>query len=583
LQRGAIGDEFLHAHRLTMGLHGGSAFAVLPRMNQAIACLGLAALAVCQEPAKPPLPATKLPVREVTVFKDGHAYVVRDIALPADANGRIVLDELPQPVLGTFWPYASDGARLIAAKASREKVENEAAAIDLRQIARANVGKDVVVMTQNQERLDGKLLSVPSRSGDGAAGQDGDILVLQTQAGTRVLPFTQVRDLEVRGTFVGTVRSEQLKERLELRVAGGGKDARVGVMYVQKGMRWIPAYRLDLDGNGKAAVAFEATLVNDLIDLEAATVNFVVGVPKFAFEGLIDPISLQQEIAEVAAMASARGRIDFRNALSNSLMTQSAAVESGNEPEPTVGEGATNEDLFVFSVRDVTLKKGERLVLPIRTFELAYTDVYKLDIPFAPPGEVRQQWQSPQLLELARQLAAPKAMHVLRLVNSSDAPLTTAPALVLAGGRVLAQARMTYTSRGREVDVEINPAIDIRVDSVDREAGRDPGPIRRGDDDYSRIDMATAIKLWNGKAEPVQLEVTRRALGIAVGAGQGGKQEQLGLVAAWQQGEQPAWWGWWSWPYWWFEQNGFAEFRWNLTLEPGKAQQLDAQWHYFWR
>ena len=35
--------------------------------------------------------------------------------------------------------------------------------------------------------------------------------------------------------------------------------------------------------------------------------------------------------------------------------------------------------------------------------------------------------------------------------------------LVLAGGRPLAQSRVTCTSKGREVDIEVNTAIDVRV------------------------------------------------------------------------------------------------------------------------
>ncbi len=535
-----------------------------------------------QAPAAPvALPAGKLPVREVTVFKDGHAYLVREAPLPADAGGTFVLDELPAPLLGTFWPFASDGARLVSAKAGREQVTSEVAAMDMRQIARANVGKNVLVVTHDKERLEGKLLGVPSRQPSPGASE-GELLLLQTSSGTRALVLGHVRELEVRGDYTGTIAHEEQKERLVLTVAGGGAGAKVGVMYVQQGMRWIPAYRIDIDGAGKARVQFEATLVNDLVDLDRAAVNLVVGVPKFEFEGLVDPISLQNEMAQVAH--ASRDRHDFRNALSNSLRTQSAAFQQQEqEPGPAVAEGEATEDLFVFSVRDVTLRKGERLVLPIASFELTYKDVYRLDVPFAPPMEVRQGLQSERVIELARQMAAPKARHVLRLKNGNEMPLTTAPALVLANGRVLAQSRLFYTSKGREIDLEINAAIDIRVETAEHEVQRDPGPIRLGSDNYGRVEVAGAITLWNGKTQPAVLEVTRKVLGLADKVGQGGSQKQLDLLQAWHGGPQPGWWGWWSWPHWWFVHNGFGEFRWQLELAPGATTKLDASWHYFWR
>ena len=536
-------------------------------------------------PAPAPVAATKLPVREVTAFKDGHAFVVREAPLPADANGTVVLDELPAPLFGTFWPFATDGARLVSAKAGRERVASDVVAMDFRQIARANAGKDATILTADKERLDGKLLGVPSRQ-EGPSPADGDLLLLRTANGTRALPLAHIRELEVRGEFTGTVRHEEQKERLTLQIAGGGAGSKVGVMYVQRGLRWIPAYKLELDGKGRASVQFEATLVNDLVDLERATVHLVIGVPKFTFEGHVDPISLQQAAAQVDAQV--REQIRMRgDYLSNSLMTQTAGFrreqQEAQEPQPEVEGGASAEDLFVFTVRDVTLRKGERLVLPIATSTLAYRDVYRLDVSFGPPQEVRQNLQSEQVLQLARMMEAPKARHVLRLTNGSDAPLTTAPALVLANGRVLAQAHLLYTPRGAETDLEINVAIDVRVETEEHEVGRELDALRVGNDRYGRVAVAGTIELTNRKSAPIEVEVTRRALGIAGDVGQDGTKRQLDLAQAWRGVPLPAWWGWWSWPYWWFQHNGVAEFRWTVPLAPGATTKLDASWHYFWR
>src|SRR5262245_59938352 len=51
----------------------------------------------CLAAQVPALEATKLPVREVTVFKDGHAYLIRDTALP-EGTAQVVIEELPAPV-----------------------------------------------------------------------------------------------------------------------------------------------------------------------------------------------------------------------------------------------------------------------------------------------------------------------------------------------------------------------------------------------------------------------------------------------------------------------------------------------------
>lgn len=553
---------------------------VEPAMNKrSLVVWSFAPLLLAQDPGA--VPAASLPVREVTTFKDGHAYVIREAPLPAGTT--LVVDELPAPVLGTFWPFATDGARLLSAKAGTDTVTAQKTALDLRQIATANVGKDVVVtvvVEQQKERVEGRLVAVPARTGDGAV--EGDLMLVATATGTRALPFPQVRDLEVRGDFAAALPVEEKRHRLTLTFAGGGAGSKIGVMYVQQGLRWIPAYRVDIDGAGKAKVQMEATLVNDLVDLDRATVHMVVGVPQFAFAGLRDPISLQQEVAQVAANVFDNSRVS--NLMSNAITTQIANYGGRVAPEPAPAvEGAeANEDLFVFTVRDVTLKKGERLVLPIAAFELPYRDVYTLLVPFAPPMEVRQGLQGNQVVELARELAAPKAMHVLRLQNAGQAPLTTAPALVLANGRVLAQARMRYAPVGAATDLEINAAIDIAVKSQENETKREDN-IKRIDGTYGRIDMAGAIELTNHKKTAVEIEVRRRVLGLVDGVGQEGSKVQLDLVGLWNDVDRPAWWGWWGWPHWWFRWNGFGEFRWTVRLDAGAATKVDASWHYFWR
>jgi hypothetical protein len=47
-------------------------------------------------------------VNEVTLFKDGHAFVLQSGRVATNEAGDVTLDQLPSPVLGTFWPYAAD-------------------------------------------------------------------------------------------------------------------------------------------------------------------------------------------------------------------------------------------------------------------------------------------------------------------------------------------------------------------------------------------------------------------------------------------------------------------------------------------
>ena len=100
-------------------------------------------------------------------------------------------------------------------------------------------------------------------------------------------------------------------------------------MYLQKGFRWIPGYQVTLDGNGKAAIKLQATLLNELADLDDVTANLVIGVPSFAFKDTLDPIALQQTAAQLSPYFQQGDRMQM---LSNAIVTQSGADAGRNAP-----------------------------------------------------------------------------------------------------------------------------------------------------------------------------------------------------------------------------------------------------------
>src|SRR6478735_6496375 len=101
---------------------------------------------------EPPTPLTalaRMPVKEITVFKDGHAFLLHSGKMPVDAAGNVLLDALPQPVLGTFWPYSADkNARLTSVTASIHKVKLERTALSIRELIEANIGASVQITEQ---------------------------------------------------------------------------------------------------------------------------------------------------------------------------------------------------------------------------------------------------------------------------------------------------------------------------------------------------------------------------------------------------------------------------------------------------
>lgn len=595
-----------------------------------LALLAAWSLPVRADEATPLSALAQMPIKEVTVFKDGHAFVLHQGRMPTDDKGQVQMDYLPTPVLGTFWPYSADkNVKLAAVVASQRKVKVEQTALSPRELIEANIGAAVSItefpVGQETQPLvyDATILGVPERSSEELEKnsppgtgeklpQKGNVVLLKTAAGTKVVAFDRIQDVTFKGDHKVLAASEEFRNLLTLKLDWSGKaaakDAEVGMIYLQKGLRWIPEYKITIDGKGTAVVKLEATVINELADLNDATANLVIGVPTFALKDQIDPIALQQGLAQLSQYFRADTYMGNNSFMNNGMMAQVAAQEPaysyGRTVDlaapmnlgPEIAGGQKNEDLFVFTVKHITLKKGQRMVLPVSEVTLKYKDVFTADIPFSPPPEVMRNRGGSED-ELAKLMRAPKVMHKLRLSNKGagvTAPLTTAPALIIstgpAGDRLLAQGLMTYTSVGSDGDLPVTQAIDVKLKKTDRETGRVPNAETWQGDRYGRIDLTGSIKLTNFRDQAVTVEVNRFVLGNVTGEPTSGGQAEMvnvfeddNFTPAGGSGVWPSWWGWYSWPNWWFHFNGVGKIHWEVTIEPGKSLDLNYSWNYYWR
>ncbi|MCP4642525.1 MAG: DUF4139 domain-containing protein [bacterium] len=559
------------------------------------------AFAVAAHAADTPELWPDLPIVELTVFKDGHAFVVHEGDVPTTESGDVVLDGLPNPVLGTFWPAClDDRATLVSVVSGTDTVQKDQAVADLPSLLRANVGRKVVVTDHNGEVIPGTIVEAGSGEAESGAQQaappTGDLLLLRTDEGLMALSMSRVRDVRFPGEHSLTHPKDEERHRLTLRLDWGGrtpaKSVRIGLVYVQFGFRWIPGYRVDLDGEGLATVELEGTLINELATLHDATVHLVVGVPNITFAGKADPMGLQQAAAAVSrallTQGDPAGAGMMLNTFSNSIMTQtrmSESVRPVSQPALDLGPDVqsqgteTGADLFVFDVPNVSLRKHERMVVPIAQYEMDYADVHRLVIPPLPPMELRAHFDSNLQARYAQALRAPKVVHVARLHNTSAHPLTTAPALVLRDGMLIGQTLMAYTSQGGYADVELTKAINIQVQPEDTVSKRGPESIARHGTRFERVHMRSTIDLTNFRRDPVTVEVVRYTFGTVEDAGEG-TASTLSLLEAHSGSFQVDWEAFRHVP-WWHHINDVGRIVWTVELKPGKSRTLEYDWGYF--
>lgn len=555
---------------------------------------------------------SQMPVKEVTVFKDGHAFVLHEGMMEANANGEVSLDYLPRPVIGTFWAYSGDDRAKLKSVVARKKVVGiKKTAMSIPELVEANVGKRVQIRAHG-ERYDATIVEVLKRTREefersnppGSNEQltvTSNIVMLKLAGSTKAVQINKIEDITFLDEPVSSFEKEEFRNTMTLKFDGKGKKLpeklNVGMVYLQRGIRWIPSYRIDIDGEGNAVFKLQATLVNEMIDLEGVKTHLVIGVPSFAFKGTVDPISLQQTVAQLGRHFQSNSRTAY--GFDNSIMSQSTMYSerrrsnhsrpADSEYEtidlgPSISGSTKNEDLYIFTLENVSLKKGERMVVPVTEFKISYSDLYKLKIPFAPPLDVRRHYNSNRQMELAKILNASKVKHVIRVKNTSEYPLTTAPAMIFRDGQILAQAMTRYTAVGGTSDIELTLAIDVKVKKKDVEVKRTDNVTNWKGHSLDRIDMEGSVGLTNFLDKTIEVEVVRMTMGKIDSASNDGEIEQIDVYGSgdFLSGDLPVWWNWYSWPWWWYHHNSLGQVEWKFSLEAGKSIDLEYKWHYLW-
>ena len=562
--------------------------------------------AFCQSAAPDPLP-----VREVTVFKDGHAFVLREGSAPVSAGGEVVLSDLPQPVVGTFWPYAV-GSALRGVVAARQPVNNSRKTLSLAEMLRANIGAEITVIQANNSSFDATILDVPVAPpldlASGIINEDqhrflrsqeaaGGMILLQTKEGVRVRAIHSLGEIIFKSAPRTLLDVPEYRNLLRLQLetpVAGAKTANVGLVYLQKGLRWIPNYRLSLDGAGRAELKMQATLANELVDLKNANLNLVVGVPSFAFKDVIDPMALQATFTQLSPLfdANSRSAGAFANNIasqsymfSNDLDVNTRRNSNGSTgaaiPGLEDGPGAGAEDFYLYNLKNITLQKGERMTFPLSSAPMTYEDIYRFETSAAPPIDVYRNLNYEQQTAANKLLSEPKVMHKIRLSNGSKAPLTTAPMLIESRGQLLAQTLMTYTATGGRSDIDLAPAVDVTVKRRETEVKRTPNAMQWQNNSYSRVDVAGRLTINSFRGAPITLELSQQWPGTVNSAGEKGEIRKLGLGDDNSGGAAPAWA---SYDYGnWLGLNGISTVNWRVKIAAKGKMEIPYTYHYFVR
>ncbi|HWZ42722.1 MAG TPA: hypothetical protein VNW97_04565 [Candidatus Saccharimonadales bacterium] len=516
-------------------------FGTLLPLTAFLFCISLAMAA--QQPAATPV--KDLHPASAALFKNGLAFVLRNgQAQVRDGQGQI--DGVPSATLGSLWiATSSPGTVLEEVVAFSHKEPIALNASTLTALLAANAGQTVTVAHEGKQYTGEIMAQTSTRTLNPAASAEEEapsaeplaanssVLLLNTAGKIMALSTSEIKGIEFTGKPNLATTSLELRKSLRFRVRNATGKVPMAMGYLERGLGWTPSYLIELKDKNTAEMTMQAVVVNDAEDLAHTDLFFVVGFPNFRYANIDSPMSLRQTLPEMMnALNSRTGARD--SGIASQMMVNSMSADqapaSAVELTPSVTElaGDSEQDLFLYSRPDATLKKGERALYNVFTTSLSYDEIYEWEVHDTSRVDFWGNYQAayqrePQPIQNA-------AWHSLKLKNGSKFPWTTAPAMVIHGAKPIAQETLSYTPKGATGILKLTIASDIHVAKEESEIERTKAAVRSGGNSYDAITVEGTLQVHNYKNVDAPLHVTRNLVGEVVSASHDGKSRKTAIA-----------------------------------------------------
>ena len=493
-------------------------------------------------------------IARVAVFKNGYAFTYREGETRIQ-NGWAFTKNAPIGVLGTVWGYSTSPnvtvSQLLASET--EKMEN-VRILDIAELLLLNEGARIrFVDSYNSNKTYEGTYEILGRDRNFSfprpkmhSFQESELVIaLNTETGVMFFSPGSIRNIEIIGKpkYERSISTKENRLGFKVEGAANGQNATIGIAALERGIRWIPAYRVAVKGTPvkEAKLELEAMLINELSDLKNSEIYFVVGVPHFLFQDVMSPLSMNTAFAGVSSYFQAGAGSSRRDSFSNAIMTQSmsslADSTSIDDFSPTIegeerGNAFSAEQLFLYQANQIDLKKGERASLRLFSLTVPAAEVFEWTLNDS--ADTRRRYlessNSSMTVPFTQDLTS-KIWYAIRLKNDTGMPWTTASAISFRDWKPLGQDMLTFTPVGGENILKVTPATEVIGSQVLEEKSREKTQIVYGgrNYDFDLITVEGTINVRNIKKDPVEVILTRNLVGEITEASDAGKITREGL------------------------------------------------------
>jgi len=549
----------------------------MSRMKKLLALIVIlsCALAVCPERAgSETATGAESKLQQVALFKNGLGFFISEVAIP-DNNDSFSFVPLAAASHGTFW--VSYPAKVQVKSLAAEQVEQQESleAITMSELLKANVGGRVKLWPSTEQApmvgtikyfAEDRDRPSPDPYAPGRATEINRgyippyqplLMIVETDTEEVCInpqSIQRIDFIETRAERTFSRKSKSMQLAVKLDAPAGGQ--KLTVSYLAKGITWAPSYMVDISDGDKALLAAKAVVINEACDLDTVMLQLVTGFPNLQFADVVSPLALKENLAQFL-QSLIRGESERGRRREAYVMTQRAQYHAEREmttmmPEYGAAEaGKVAEDLFLYPVENVQLKKGTVGYYPLFTESVPYKHIYQWNIPDYVNEQERYIYN--QRREQQRE-PEEQVWHCLRLKNSTKVPWTTAPAETVKEGLILGQDTLNYTPVEGETTLKITQAVSVKAEQLELEIDRRRDAAQLYGHHYDLITVQGKLSVTNFQDKSITLEIVKTLSGEVKSSEPQAQIESLarGLL----------------------RMNAVRKLTWTIELKPGDRKEL---------
>ena len=223
-------------------------------------------------------------------------------------------------------------------------------------------------------------------------------------------------------------------------------------------------------------------------------------------------------------------------------------------------EGQAAEDLFLYPVNKVQLKKGESGYYPLFTESVPFKHIYLWEIADYVDDEERYYYDRRQREKREQE---EDVWHCLRMENNTKVPWTTAPAETVKEGLILGQDMLKYTPQKSKATLRITKAVSVKAEQTELETARKREAKRFYDDYFDLITVDGKLSVNNLQQKAITLEITKTLSGEVKAS------EPKAAIEKQARGLR--------------RMNGIVNLNWTIELGPGERKDLSYKYEVYVR